>query len=287
MNVINIINHNQVVLVLLSIINGLIIGSFLNVLIHRIPTMLKYQWETEIKDYLRCHLVFSNSLLGEANQNLNLAFPSSHCPKCKHPIPWSQNVPVLSYIILKGKCANCRNSISVRYPIVEIISCLATLIIALHYGITPKSISLLILTWGLITASFIDLEHQIIPDCISLPLIWIGLLVNSFSLWTNPQNAIIGTAIGYLSLFSIAKIFKLIRKINGMGNGDFKLLAVFGAWFGWKILPNTILLASLIGIAMGITLLFMKKIKQLRDPIPFGPCLATAGWIVSMIKEIC
>ena len=224
-------------------------GSFLNVLIYRIPLML------------------------------NIAFPNSHCPKCKQLIPWFHNIPLVSYLALKGKCSNCRDTISLRYPLVELISCLATLAIFSHFGMSIKTFPLLTLTWGLICITFIDLDHKIIPDIISLPLLWLGLLFNTTAQGLiSPSAAIIGASIGYLSLFCFAKLFKIVRKIDGMGNGDFKLLALFGAWFGWRILPPTVLFASLAGIMVGVYLITTKKMR-FTEPLPFGPYLALAGWL--------
>lgn len=251
---------NLSMLMALAAILGLAIGSFLNVLIYRIPLMLEEE-------------------LHEGFSRFNLAFPGSHCPKCKYPIPWFHNIPLVSYIVLRSKCSNCRSKISLRYPLVELISCLTTLVVFSCFGIGIKTILLLILTWGLICIVFIDLDHKIIPDSLSLSLLWLGLLLNASPQGLVPLSAaVIGAAVGYLSLFCLAKIFKIIRKIDGMGNGDFKLLALFGAWFGWQVLPTIILFSSLAGTIVGIYLVVTKKMR-FTEPLPFGPYLALAGWL--------
>jgi leader peptidase (prepilin peptidase)/N-methyltransferase len=256
----NLVSVNFIILMVLAAILGLIIGSFLNVLIYRIPLMLEEE------------------LRGESSK-FNLALPGSHCPQCKYPIPWHYNIPLISYIALRGKCSNCRIKISLRYPLVELISCLTTLVLTSYFGVSVKTILLLLLTWGLICIVFIDLDHKIIPDTLSLPLLWLGLLFNTTPQGlVSPSVAVIGAAAGYLSLFCIAKIFKIIRKMDGMGNGDFKLLALFGAWFGWQILPTTVLFASLAGTAVGLYLIITKKMR-FTEPLPFGPYLALAGWL--------
>lgn len=272
MNIIDIITANQLVFIIIAGILGLIIGSFLNVVIYRLPIILKNEYEMDYFEYFHKTPTPIRRLI------FNLATPGSHCPKCKAPISWWQNIPVVSYIILRGRCANCSTNIAWRYPVIELLCCMATILVARHFGIDVKTPPMLILTWALIAAIFIDLEQQMLPDQITLPLMWLGLLLNTSYIFTSPQNAIIGAISGYIFLWTITKVFKLIRKVDAMGYGDFKLFAVFGAWLGWQILPIIILAASLIGAIMGISLVFSRK-HQFAEPLPFGPYLATTGWL--------
>ncbi|MDR1056975.1 MAG: A24 family peptidase [Coxiellaceae bacterium] len=250
---------------------GLIIGSFLNVVIYRLPIILKSDYEKSCFEYFHHQLVTKH-------QRINLATPPSYCPCCQAAITWWQNIPILSYLILRGKCYHCKKPISLRYLIVEILSCVTTIVVVIHFGIQVKTFPVLILTWMLIAAVFIDLEQQLLPDHITLPLIWLGLLLNTNNIFTSPQNAIVGATAGYLSLLIITKIFKLIRKVNGMGHGDFKLLAVFGAWLGWQFLPIIVLGSSLMGVIVGLALVISKK-HRFNQPLAFGPYLAISGWL--------
>ncbi|EKE01032.1 MAG: hypothetical protein ACD_21C00236G0001 [uncultured bacterium] len=263
-------NHYFLFLTTVGVL-GLLIGSFLNVVIYRLPIMLQREWEQDCSEYLKQSAPIKYKII-------TLITPRSHCPKCGVQISWWQNIPVVSYILLHGKCGFCQNVIHWRYPIVELISCLATLLVAISFGVSIQTIALLFLTWALIAAIFIDFDHQLLPDNITLPLIWAGLLLNTKHIFTTPQNAIIGAASGYLFLWLVAYLFKLIRKIDGMGHGDFKLLAVFGAWLGWQVLPIILFVASFIGSVVGITLILSKK-GRFTKPIPFGPYLAFAGWL--------
>ena len=272
MEIINIIYSKQPLLILVFGFLGLIIGSFLNVVIYRLPIMLKNDYRKSCIDYFM-------EEQREQNVDFNVASPRSHCPICKKMILWWQNIPLISFLILKGKCKHCESKIPWRYPLVEAITAAATILVALHFGAQhTKTLSVLILTWGLIAALFIDFEHQLLPDIITLPLIWLGLLVNTNYVFTSPQNAILGAITGYLFLWVVAKIFKMIRKIDGMGNGDFKLLAVFGAWLGWHMLPFIIFTASLLGTIVGFSWIISKKYILTR-PLPFGPYIAFTGWL--------
>ena len=246
---------------------GLIIGSFLNVIIYRLPIMLLHEWRKNCSEPTE-----------PTSPVVNLATPRSHCPKCSALIPWQQNIPIISYILLKGKCKHCQTIIHWRYPIIELLSCLTAILVALYFGVSIKTLAILILTWALIAAVFIDFDYQLLPDNITLSLIRLGLLLNTQYIFTTPENAIIGAASGYLSLWFIAYIFKLIRKVDGMGYGDFKLLAAFGAWLGWQLLPMILFVASLVGSIIGLALVLSKK-NQFMKPIPFGPYLAIAGWL--------
>ncbi len=267
----NLIQTNPAILMVITIIIGLLVGSFLNVVIYRLPIILKEEFKRECEYFLG-----HNQEIPQPT--FNLAIPKSQCTNCKKPITWWQNIPVISYLLIKGKCHNCSAKISWRYPIVEILTAVSALMIIIYFGSSFKSLALLILTWSIIPIIFIDLDHQLSPDQLTLPLIWLGLLINTHNLFVPTSSAIIGAISGYLSLFIIAKAFKIIRKADGMGNGDFKLLAVFGTWFGWQILPTLVLLASLTGAIIGIALVILKKTK-FNQPLPFGPYLAVAGWL--------
>lgn len=254
-----------------ALVLGLLVGSFLNVVVHRLPKMLERDWIAQSRQMLE--------LPGEAEaETYNLAKPHSHCPHCQHHIqPW-ENIPVISYVMLRGKCSSCKAPISVRYPLVELTCGLLSLFVVWHFGFTWQAASALLLTWGLLAASLIDADHQILPDVIVLPLLWVGLLVNQFELFSSLSDAVWGAAAGYMSLWVVFQLFRLITGKEGMGFGDFKLLALLGAWGGWQILPLTILLSSLVGAILGIILLRLKNAEN-STPIPFGPYLAIAGWI--------
>lgn len=264
------LQNNYFLFLLGASILGLLVGSFLNVVIYRLPIMLQCEWENNCLDFLK-----QTSPIKHEVFNLNM--PRSHCPKCHEQISWWQNIPIISYILLHGKCKHCKTTISWRYPAIELTSCLASLFIAIYFGISIQALTMLILTWSLIAAFFIDIDQQLLPDNITIPLIWLGLLLNANDLFTTPKCAVIGAISGYLIPWSIAYGFKLVRKIDGMGHGDFKLLAVFGAWLGWQAVPLILFIASLLGGIVGITMLLLKKHK-ITQPMPFGPYLIVAGW---------
>lgn len=250
---------------------GLLVGSFLNVVIYRLPIMMQRQWRSDCLDYLK----IENT---EPTETFNLALPKSSCPHCKTPILMRHNIPVLSYLLLRGKCAACKNPISVRYPIVELLTAVLSMLVAAHFGFGEKAAAALILTWTLIALSGIDLDHQILPDVIIFPMLWLGLILSLFDVFTDSKTSIIGAAAGYLLLWSVYHGFKLFTGKEGMGQGDFKLLAMFGAWLGWQYLALIILLSSLVGATLGMTLISLNK-QQRETPIPFGPYLAVAGFI--------
>ena len=251
---------------------GLLVGSFLNVVIYRLPVMMQLSWRKDCQDYL--------GLASEpqAEEPFNLVLPLSRCPGCNTPIKPYQNIPVISYIFLRGKCANCNNPISLRYPIIEAFTALTSVIIAWHFGFTPQTGFALLLTWSLIALSFIDIDHHLLPDSITLPVLWFGLFLSVFGLFTDSHASVIGAVAGYLVLWSIFHLFKLLTGKEGMGYGDFKLLALFGAWLGWQSLPIIILLSSLVGAVIGIAMIIFFRHGR-NTPIPFGPYLAAAGWI--------
>ncbi|MCH7743459.1 MAG: prepilin peptidase [Proteobacteria bacterium] len=249
---------------------GTIIGSFLNVVVFRLPVMLEQDWKQQ-----------ANEILGNKVEpdegTFNLVFPNSHCPSCNHGIRPRENIPLLSFIFLRGKCAHCGVSIPARYPAVELLAGMMTVVIIMFFGATPLGLSACVLTWALIALSLIDYDTQLLPDNITLPLLWLGLVVNYYGVVTNLQDAFIGACLGYLSLWSVFHLFKLVTGKDGMGYGDFKLLAMLGAWMGWQSLPLIIILSSLAGALLGGSLILLGRDKA--KPIPFGPYLAIAGWI--------
>ena len=250
---------------------GLVVGSFLNVVIYRLPLMMETRWRRDCCELLEVEQEKPEALL-------NLATPNSHCPICKSPIkPW-QNIPVLSYLLLRGKCGNCATPIAPRYPVLELVTGLMTLALACFFDLSPALLGAALLTWSLIALTMIDIDHQLLPDDITLPLLWLGLLFNLTATYATLSDAVIGAMAGYLILWSIFWVFKLLTGKEGMGYGDFKLLAALGAWLGWQALPLIILLSSLVGAVCGIALMIIKR-RGKEIPIPFGPYLAMAGWI--------
>ena len=271
MTLINLWASNLPTFVCSVLLLSLLIGSFLNVVVYRLPIMLQRDWKTQAREILE--------LPAEAHGKIfNLILPNSRCPHCSHEIkPW-ENIPIISYLFLRGKCSACKAPISLRYPLVELSCGLLSAYIAWHFGFTWQTGAMLILTWGLLAMSLIDADHQLLPDALVLPLLWLGLIVNQFGLFTTPADALWGAIAGYLSLWSVYWLFKLVTGKEGMGYGDFKLLAMLGAWGGWQILPLTILLSSLVGAVLGLIMLKLRN-AETSTPIPFGPYLAIAGWI--------
>ena len=264
--------------ILLAGLLGLIIGSFLNVVILRVPRMLEIEWQQQAREILepdREH---------EPPATYNLILPHSHCPKCKTEIkPW-QNIPVISYLLLRGRCGNCKEPISLRYPAIELLTAGLSMLVAWQMGFGLATAGMLVLTWALICLSMIDADTQLLPDIIVLPLLWLGLILNSFGVYTDLNTALWGAVAGYLSLWSVYWLFKLVTGKEGMGYGDFKLLAMLGAWGGWQVLPLTILLSSLVGAILGIIILKARGANN-STPLPFGPYLAIAGWIALIWGE--
>jgi leader peptidase (prepilin peptidase)/N-methyltransferase len=267
---------------------SLLIGSFLNVVIHRLPVMLDRQWRVQAEDTLGTGAPTAEAAAATATlapAKYNLITPRSACPKCGAPIRAHQNVPVVSWLLLGGKCASCKAPISPRYPIVELATAVLSAAVVWHFGWHWQSVAALVFTWALVALTVIDLDHQILPDVITLPLMWLGLLLSLG--WhaglappapIDPRSAIIGAAAGYLSLWSVYWAFKLLTGKEGMGYGDFKLFAAFGAWMGWQMLPLIILLSAFTGAVVGIALIVLRG-RDRNVPIPFGPYLAAAGWI--------
>lgn len=277
----------------LSFIFAATIGSFLNVVIHRFPVMMKREWQQECNQYLQeyhAEIVTKigidklNTPIDSFPEKYNLVVPGSACPKCKTSIkPW-HNLPVFGWLMLKGKCAACHAPISARYPIIEFITGLLVATLAWHFGPSWQFVFASILTFILVALTGIDLDEMLLPDQMTLPLLWLGLIINLNHTFASPTDAIIGAAAGYLSLWSIFWLFKILTGKEGMGYGDFKLLAVFGAWLGWQMLPLVILLSSLVGAVVGITMIVSKRLKQ-GNPIPFGPYIAAAGWIALLFGQ--
>lgn len=260
---------------LLVAIFSLCIGSFLNVVIYRTPIMMQQQWQEE-------YLSDQDPEYTPIQTTFNLSLPASHCPNCQHPLRWYHNIPLLSWLLLAGKCHYCQHPIGIRYPLVELLTLLCSVCVAYVLGPSLQMLAGLGLTWSLIALAFIDFDTQLLPDRYTAPLAAAGLLLNSFSLYTTPQLSIWGYVIGFLSLWSVYYLFKLFTGKEGMGYGDFKLLAALGAWMGPMLLPLIILLSSCVGAIIGIVLL---KIRQENLPFAFGPYIAIAGWIAFLWGE--
>jgi leader peptidase (prepilin peptidase)/N-methyltransferase len=282
MSLIQYLQSNPGAFILLAGMVGLIVGSFLNVVIYRLPIVLQRQWRQEYADLAGAPI--ENA---DASVTYNLVWPGSCCPHCGHPISALENIPVLSFLWLKGKCAACAAPISRRYPLVELLTAALTTAVAWHFGFTLAALAVIFLTWALIALSFIDIDLQLLPDVITLPFLWLGLLLNSLDLlpYNGLASAVIGAVAGYLTLWLVFHIFKLITGKDGMGYGDFKLLALFGAWFGWQALPLVILLSSLVGAIAGLSFILLAG-RDRRLPIPFGPFLCAAGWICALWGDV-
>ena len=265
---------------------GLAVGSFLNVVIHRLPIMMEREWVSHCAELAENQDNNSEDGTNESalNKNatdqstFNLSTPRSRCPHCGHAITALENIPVLSFLMLGGKCSGCGSKISARYPIIESVTAALSIIIAWHFGFTWPALAGLFFTWALIALTMIDFDHQLLPDSITLPFLWLGLGLSLWDVFVSSNTAIIGAIAGYLSLWIVYWAFKLSTGKEGMGYGDFKLLAMLGAWMGWKMLPVIILLSSAVGAVIGITLILARG-RDRTIPIPFGPYLAAAGWI--------
>jgi len=268
---IDLLDQHPSLLYAVTALIALVVGSFLNVVIHRVPRILEENWRRECSQ--------------EADQThpappprLTLASPGSHCPHCGSPLRPLENIPLLSYLFLRGRCSACRAPIGLRYPLVEAATALLSIIVVWRFGVTLPSAAALVLTWGLITLAVIDLDTQLLPDAISLPLLWLGLLASLPEWFTDSHSAILGATLGYVSLWAVFQLFRLFTGKEGMGYGDFKLLALLGAWLGWQNLPQIILLSALTGAVAGMLLILLRGHDR-QMPIPFGPYLAAAGWI--------
>lgn len=271
MSLLDFLAGNPLAFVVLCGVLGLLVGSFLNVVIYRLPKMMERDWKVQAWEVL--------GLPAEPPApRFDLVLPHSTCPHCKHRIRAWENLPVISYLLLRGRCASCKAPISKRYPLVELACGLLSAYVAWHFGYGWQAAAMLVLTWGLLAMSMIDVDHQLLPDSLVMPLLWLGLIANAYGLFTSLSDAVWGAIAGYLLLWSVFWLFKLVTGKEGMGYGDFKLLAMLGAWGGWQILPLTILMSSLVGAVLGVIMMRIRKVEA-GTPIPFGPYLAIAGWI--------
>jgi leader peptidase (prepilin peptidase)/N-methyltransferase len=278
MNLAELLSTHTLLFIGLSGVAGLLIGSFLNVVIHRLPVMMEREWHTQ------CAELVARTSGTEEPCVLNLWTPRSHCPACLHPLRIRDNIPLLSYLLLRGRCFYCQTLISPQYPLVEALSCLPAMLVAWHFGFGWPALAALLLTWALIALSVIDFKHQLLPDRITIPFLWLGLGLALFDLFTDLRSSVIGAMAGYLSLWSVYQGFRLWTGKEGLGRGDFKLLAMLGAWQGWQQLIAIVILSSVLGALMGIGLVLLRG-RDGNLPIPFGPFLAIAGWITLLWGE--
>jgi leader peptidase (prepilin peptidase)/N-methyltransferase len=297
MSVIDLLSSSPAAFITTCLVFGLLIGSFLNVVIYRVPVILDRQWRAECREL--CHETADSepagaaatgepSAVAEAEPRFNLVVPRSACPSCKAPITALQNIPVLSYVILKGRCASCGVRISPRYPAIEALTGILSAAVAWKFGFGWPALSALVLTWFLIALTFIDIDHHLLPDELTLPLVWIGLML---TLWApasvgipipvGPRESIIGAIAGYLSLWSVYHLFLLLTGEEGMGYGDFKLLAALGAWLGYTMLLPILLVSAVVGAVLGGTMLLVRG-QGRRTHIAYGPYIAAAGWVMLM-----
>jgi len=277
MELVYLLQHSPAFFIGSAFVVGLIVGSFLNVVIHRLPVMMERDWKAQCQDY-------TGQAPAEDESRLTLAKPGSRCPDCGHAIRFYENIPVLSYVWLRGKCSSCRHPISLRYPLIELLSAILSAVIAWHFGFGWQAGAALLLTWALIALSMIDVDHQLLPDSITLPFLWLGLILSLFPVFADMRSSLIGAVAGYLSLWTIYQLFRLLTGKEGMGFGDFKLLALLGAWMGWQSLPMIVLLSSAVGAVLGIAMIAIQG-RDRHQPIPFGPYLAIAGWITLLWGE--
>jgi leader peptidase (prepilin peptidase)/N-methyltransferase len=275
---------------------GLVVGSFLNVVIYRLPIILEREWRAQAAELTAARegdaaIATTTPISAESLPAFTLSIPRSACPMCKAPIKSWQNIPLVSWLALRGRCAACKAPISIRYPLVELATGILSAWAAWHFGFGPAAACAVLVTWALIALTGIDIDHQLLPDSITLPLLWAGLLAavvighaDAISLPVSPRDAIIGAAAGYLSLWLVYHAFRLITGKEGMGYGDFKLFAALGAWMGWKLLPLIILLSAATGAVLGLCMIALRG-RDRAAPMPFGPYLAAAGWLAMMYGE--
>ncbi len=281
MDLITVLQQNVTFFYITVGIISLLIGSFLNAAIYRIPIMLENSWKEDC-----LHLLNEGEASDEIaeSEKFNLFTPRSQCPDCGHMITAIENVPVLSYLFLRGKCSSCGTHISMQYPLIELFTVAVSLIAAWKFGANMQTVASLFFIWTLITLSLIDAKTMLLPDNLTLPLLWLGIVANYFGLFTDLESSVLGAIFGYLILWTIFHVFRLLTGKEGMGYGDFKLLAALGAWGGWQILPFTIFASSLIGAVFGILLMLIKRSKD-SQPLPFGPWLALAGFIAFIWRD--
>jgi len=250
---------------------GSVVGSFLNVVIYRLPVMMQREWRHDCLEFLE-------QASETEIERFNLSVPRSRCGSCGHQITFLENIPIISYLVLRGKCSSCKASISPQYPLVEVFTGIVSVIIGWHFGVSIQTLAALFLSWCLIAASGIDIGHKLLPDSITLPLLWLGILLSLFDVFVSLEDSVIGAMAGYLSLWTVFMLFKIVTGKEGMGYGDFKLLAMLGAWLGWTPLFVVILTSSVVGAVIGISMILLKKTER-GTQIPFGPYLAGAGWL--------
>ena len=272
------IYKDAIVFIPLCVLLGLFVGSFLNVVIYRLPLMMEQEWRTQ------CAELLGQPAPDARKPALSLWGPRSQCPHCGHLIEAVENIPLLSYALQRGRCAHCGAAIGLQYPLVETLSGILAGIVAWKFGFGWPAAAALVFTWLLLAASVIDFRHQLLPDDLILPLLWLGLATALFGLFADLSSAVVGTMAGYLSLWSVYQIFRLLTGKEGMGHGDFKLLAALGAWTGWQYLVTIIILSSLVGAVFGLTLVMFRG-RDRQVPMPFGPFLAAAGWIALLWGE--
>ena len=277
MDVISILQQNSAVFYGLIFFVSLAFGSFLNVVIYRLPRIMEQEWHSQCRELL--------TLPAAAADKITLAHPASACPQCGHKIRFWENIPVLSYLLLKGRCSNCHTRISLQYPLVEAFTAALSMVVAWKFGVSLQTVLGLVLTWSLIALTMIDFHKQLLPDSITLPLLWLGILANIFEIFTLLDSSVIGAMAGYLALWGVYHFFKLLTGKEGMGYGDFKLLGALGAWLGWKVIVLIILLSSLVGAVIGILMIVVARHDK-NIPIPFGPYLAVAGWITLIWGDV-
>ncbi len=274
--------------ILAVLVLGLLVGSFLNVVIYRVPVMLEREWQAQCAELAAGAAAAAIATLPSTAPRFNLIVPRSTCPKCQAPITALQNIPVVSYLFLRGRCARCRNPISVRYPLIEALTGVLSALVAWKFGYGAAAVAALVLTWFLIALTFIDVDTQLLPDSMTLPLVWLGVATSAFlpadikaALPVALHDSVMGAMAGYLSLWGIYHLFKLLTGKEGMGYGDFKLLAAIGAFLGWRMLLPTVLGAAAVGAVVGVVILSVKG-KGRGVPIAFGPFLSASGWIMLM-----
>ncbi len=279
MELLILLQQSELALIATVTVLGALVGSFLNVVIFRLPGQMRFEWRQQ------CLEMQDKPTSDEEQPPPGLIRPASHCPSCGHSIrPW-HNIPVLSYLLLRGHCAYCHQSISLRYPAIELLAAVSAAVSALTFGWSPALAAALIIGWALIVLALIDYDHQLLPDQITLPLLWAGLITNfQWQVFCGPAQALYGAVAGYLSLWLIYQLFKLLTGKEGMGYGDFKLLAMLGAWLGWQRLPTIILLAAIVGTIISLALMAAKR-QQRDSQIPFGPFLGTAGWLTLLYGD--
>lgn len=283
MAILELLRQSPAFLITACVVLGMLVGSFLNVVIYRLPIMMQRDWKQQCCEFLEISPPAQEEDESTSSQwkKFNLAFPESHCPQCNQKIKAWQNIPVISYLLLGGKCANCKKHISPRYPGVEFINGVLSGLVAFSFGATWLTLAVLILTWSLVVLTLIDFDHQLLPDDITIPLLWMGLIVNALDMGMGVSlyDAVIGAVVGYLSLWSFYWAFKILTGKEGMGYGDFKLLAALGAWMGWQSLLPIIILSSLVGAIWGVLMILLMG-RDKSVPMPFGPYLAGAGFIM-------